>query len=58
MLHALDLPIPSNLEGQFASQALDQAVLAARPPRYADNEVVEHRTSCLPCSTKRLKSRF
>jgi len=41
MLHALDLPIPSNLEGQFASQALEPAVLAARPPRYAENEVVD-----------------
>jgi predicted AlkP superfamily phosphohydrolase/phosphomutase len=41
MLHALDLPIPSNFEGQFASQALDSAALAAQPPRYADDEVVE-----------------
>ena len=41
MWHALDLPIPSNLEGQFASQALDAAVLAARPPRYVENEVIE-----------------
>jgi predicted AlkP superfamily phosphohydrolase/phosphomutase len=37
LLHALDLPIPPNLEGRFVSEALDPAVLGTRPPRYSDD---------------------
>jgi predicted AlkP superfamily phosphohydrolase/phosphomutase len=40
MLHALDLPIPQELEGRFVSDALDPAALTARPPRYSDNRPV------------------
>jgi predicted AlkP superfamily phosphohydrolase/phosphomutase len=40
MLHALDLPIPQELEGRFVAEALDPAAVDARLPRYSDNRPV------------------
>ena len=41
LLHALDLPILSSMEGRFVAEALEAAALAARPPRYSDDQVAQ-----------------
>jgi predicted AlkP superfamily phosphohydrolase/phosphomutase len=41
VLHALDLPIPENIEGRFVSDALDPAALGTRPPKYSADRPIE-----------------
>lgn len=40
LLYLLGAPIPSDLDGRLLSEAIDPALLAQRPPEYADDESV------------------
>lgn len=40
MAYGLDLPIPRAMEGRFAAELIDPAMLAARPPKYSDDRAI------------------